>query len=60
MQVFSKKITMNISNSVYGGDGFQLPMGDLSDSKPFRPKGFSSLEVVMDTPVAMYLHGFLG
>lgn len=59
-QVFSKKITMNISNSVYGGDGFQLPMGDLSDSKPFRPKGFSSLEVVMDTPEAMYLHGFLG
>lgn len=60
MQVFSKKITMNISNSVYGGDGFQLPMGDLSDSKPFRPKGFSSLEVVMDTPESMYLHGFLG
>ena len=60
MQVFSKKITMNISNLVYGGDGFQLPMGDLSDSKPFRPKGFSSLEVVMDTPEAMYLHGFLG
>lgn len=60
IQVFSKKITMNISNSVYGGDGFQLPMGDLSDSKPFRPKGFSSLEVVMDTPEAMYLHGFLG
>lgn len=59
-QVFSKKITMNISNSVYGGDGFQLLMGELSDSKPFRPKGFSSLEVVMDTPEAMYLHGFLG
>lgn len=59
-QFFSKKITKNVTNIVYGGDGFQLPMGDLSDSKSFQPKGFSSLEVVMDTPEAMYLHGFLG
>lgn len=45
---------------VCGGDGYRQPNGDLSRADAFKPQNSAALEIVMDSPEPMYLHGFLG
>lgn len=44
----------------FGGDGYRQPNGDLANAEAFKPQNSEALEVVMDSPEPMYLHGFLG
>jgi hypothetical protein len=61
---FSDSISDTVSAAVlsmrYGGSGYSAPNGNIADADAFSANGDAALEVSMDVPEAMYLHGFLG